>query len=215
MSTTPKAAQVLSSVLTPGRSAEEMVEYYNNWADKYDEVSLNTETKRKSCPLLCSHWLNFRWPSCCKRLQSSQRGHLSVSVNGNFTVNHRKLIRSAILQLVQLTTTTKSKLALQIAKFIGPTYGAHLGPVGPRWAPCWPHEPCYQSPHYWSLCQVNPWTRGRPLVSPNQGAVINAGIILRYDVAIKNKMKISIRRKSHLDLKCVFLKASDTFLIKI
>ena len=20
----------------------------------------------------------------------------------------------------------------------------HLGPVGPRWAPCWPHEPCYQ-----------------------------------------------------------------------
>ena len=21
---------------------------------------------------------------------------------------------------------------------------AHLGPVGPRWAACWPHEPCYQ-----------------------------------------------------------------------
>ena len=21
---------------------------------------------------------------------------------------------------------------------------AHMGPVGPRWAPCWPHEPCYQ-----------------------------------------------------------------------
>ena len=21
--------------------------------------------------------------------------------------------------------------------------GAHLGPVGPRWAPCWPHEPGY------------------------------------------------------------------------
>ena len=21
--------------------------------------------------------------------------------------------------------------------------GAHLGPAGPRWAPCWPHEPCY------------------------------------------------------------------------
>ena len=27
--------------------------------------------------------------------------------------------------------------------------GAHLGPVVPRWAPCWPHEPCYQG--YWSL----------------------------------------------------------------
>ena len=23
-------------------------------------------------------------------------------------------------------------------------HGAHLGPVGPRWAPHWPHEPCYQ-----------------------------------------------------------------------
>ena len=23
-------------------------------------------------------------------------------------------------------------------------HGAHLGPVGPIWAPCWPHEPCYQ-----------------------------------------------------------------------
>ena len=22
--------------------------------------------------------------------------------------------------------------------------GAHLGPVGRRWAPCWPHKPCYQ-----------------------------------------------------------------------
>ena len=25
-------------------------------------------------------------------------------------------------------------------------HGAHLGPVGPRCAPCWPHEPCYQGP---------------------------------------------------------------------
>ena len=22
-------------------------------------------------------------------------------------------------------------------------HGAHLGPTGPRWAPCWPHDPCY------------------------------------------------------------------------
>ena len=22
-------------------------------------------------------------------------------------------------------------------------HGAHLGPTGPRWAPCWPYEPCY------------------------------------------------------------------------
>ena len=29
-----------------------------------------------------------------------------------------------------------------IARFMGPTW-VHLGPTGPRWAPCWPHEPCY------------------------------------------------------------------------
>ena len=31
----------------------------------------------------------------------------------------------------------------QIAEFMGLTW-ANLGPLGPRWAPCWPHEPCYQ-----------------------------------------------------------------------
>ena len=48
------------------------------------------------------------------------------------------------------STSTESTL---IARFMGPTWGpsgswghhgAHLGPVGPRWSPCWPHEPCYQ-----------------------------------------------------------------------
>ena len=29
-----------------------------------------------------------------------------------------------------------------IAKFMG-QHGAHLGPTGPRWAPCWHHELCY------------------------------------------------------------------------
>ena len=31
----------------------------------------------------------------------------------------------------------------QIARFMDPPW-AHLGPVGPRWAPCWPHESCIQ-----------------------------------------------------------------------
>ena len=33
-------------------------------------------------------------------------------------------------------------------------HGAHLGPVGPRWAPCWPHEPCYQG-HFALTIDVN------------------------------------------------------------
>ena len=29
-----------------------------------------------------------------------------------------------------------------IARFMWGQHGAHLGPTGPRWAPCWPHELC-------------------------------------------------------------------------
>ena len=29
-------------------------------------------------------------------------------------------------------------------------HGAHLGPVGARWDPRWPHEPCYQG--YMFMC---------------------------------------------------------------
>ena len=48
-------------------------------------------------------------------------------------------------------------LAPLIARFMGPTWGqhgAHLGPTGPRWAPCWPHESCYLGPL--ALCEGNP-----------------------------------------------------------
>ena len=45
----------------------------------------------------------------------------------------------------------------QIARFMG-QHGAHLGPAGPRWAPCWPHEPCYQgSTILWLDVQPGHW----------------------------------------------------------
>ena len=39
-----------------------------------------------------------------------------------------------------------SSFCLAIPRYQGSRgpHGAHLGPVGPRWAPCGPHEPCYQ-----------------------------------------------------------------------
>ena len=37
-----------------------------------------------------------------------------------------------------------------IAGFMWLTWG-HLGPTGPRWAPCWPHEPCYLG---WGIHQL-------------------------------------------------------------
>ena len=41
------------------------------------------------------------------------------------------------------STLIFSKILTHIAKSWG-QYRAHLSPGGPRWAPCWPHEPCYQ-----------------------------------------------------------------------
>ena len=34
---------------------------------------------------------------------------------------------------------------------------AHLGPTGPRWVPCWPHELCYLGSSHYSLqhCLIN------------------------------------------------------------
>ena len=36
-------------------------------------------------------------------------------------------------------------------------HGAHLGPVGPRWAPCWSHKPCYQGRYMNTSIQSNYW----------------------------------------------------------
>ena len=47
------------------------------------------------------------------------------------------------METVKLWVRTLDPMHPQIAKILGPTWGP-LGPVGPRWAPCRPHEPCYQ-----------------------------------------------------------------------
>ena len=41
------------------------------------------------------------------------------------------------------------------AKFMG-QHVAHLGPIGPSWAPCWPHEPC-DIPRLYLPSMGQPW----------------------------------------------------------
>ena len=38
---------------------------------------------------------------------------------------------------------SKQRDCVPDSKVHGANMGPHLGPVGPRWAPCWPLEPCY------------------------------------------------------------------------
>ena len=42
-------------------------------------------------------------------------------------------------------------------------HGAHLGPVGPRWAPCWPHEPYYQGTFLWGIQIIADAVTSQPL----------------------------------------------------
>ena len=52
-------------------------------------------------------------------------------------------------------------------------HGAHLGPVGPRWAPCWPHEPCYQG--------CLPYTSYHSLIS-----IMGFSILVRWHLYIES-----------------------------
>ena len=64
----------------------------------------------------------------------------------------------------------------QITNLMGPTWG-HLGPAGPRWAPCWPHEPCYQG---WSLlCSLSIY-----YVRSSAGAMVITKPIMIISVAL-------------------------------
>ena len=65
-----------------------------------------------------------------------------LSVPNYFREYHEKFSNYIVHQLHFLTCRYKCDWTRYIAKFLEST-GALLGPVCPRWAPCWPHEPCY------------------------------------------------------------------------
>ena len=55
-----------------------------------------------------------------------------------------------IYQLTSKNSWHNDYRATLIARFWG-QHGAHLGPTGPRWAPCWPHELCYLGKTNWQV----------------------------------------------------------------
>ena len=54
------------------------------------------------------------------------------------------LLINTLLAPVILLITLYDNEMLHIDIPDSEVHGAHLGPVSPRWAPCRPHEPCYQ-----------------------------------------------------------------------
>ena len=79
-----------------------------------------------------THQANGNWYTCneAERIESVTRDLKTIRVNeGMCFETYFKVV--------------KPYRTIQRARLMG-QHGAHLGPVGPRWAPCWPHEPCYQ-----------------------------------------------------------------------
>ena len=55
----------------------------------------------------------------------------------------------ALCQPARMISSARRRVMVPlIARFMG-HHGAHLGPTGPRWSPCWPHEPCLLSGTHW------------------------------------------------------------------
>ena len=74
--------------------------------------------------------------------------------------NYKNLMKAIVTEL-EKSQDTKFRNSIdvwsshrtQIASSRG-QHGAHLGPVGTRWAPCWPHQPCYQGSYCY--CWLSP-----------------------------------------------------------
>ena len=78
-------------------------------------------------------------PAMLNNVLSPVKTYSSGKTNGNSYPNFWSLCLQAFqhrLVLWQLQSHPDSKIHEAII-------GAHLGPTGPRWAPCWPHELCY------------------------------------------------------------------------
>ena len=90
---------------------------------------------------ICHHWLR-QWLGAkflhvpeplLNSCQLNPREHTLVKFQWKY--NHF-LLQNAFENVICKITT--------ISQWSWGQHGAHLGPVGPRWAPCKPHEPCYQ-----------------------------------------------------------------------
>ena len=92
--------------------------------------------------------------------------------------------RSFTCEVVVLRVIMYRNISTLIAKFMGPTWGPS-GPTGPKWAPCWPHEPCYLGSVYSNTFYLP--NHGRPWPRLN---------IQKFRVAFKTKFRYICQRKS-------------------
>ena len=88
--------------------------------------------------------LNHGWVMLSLIILTSYMSVMTSQITSQLNCLFRRLFRLTSKQRQQSVLLAHWGVSTgdqtQIAKFVGPTWG----PPGPRWAPCWPHEPCYQ-----------------------------------------------------------------------
>ena len=90
-------------------------------------------------------WLGYQ--HCCvlaiSEAYSNPDWHVDkTAVSATWWSSHVNCFTLACCISTYIVTMGWKCLSSLIARFMGPTWG-QLGPPGPRWAPSWPHEPCY------------------------------------------------------------------------
>ena len=83
--------------------------------------------------------------------------------------------------------------AIQKYDPVNKAYRANMGPVGRRWDPCWPHEPCYQGR------SVANWRRRPTLQSTNQHAFCFGPLRLWQVNLYWNIMSRQMRKCYHME----------------
>ena len=104
-----------------------------------------------------------------------------------YKVMHGGIFVSCIVGIVRwihhVCSSSVYHITTLIARFLGPKW-AHLGPTGPMWVPCWPHELCYMGSQmcwfhvagqYIQLTLITMWSpRGlKQLLLPSKSSMLS------------------------------------------
>ena len=133
------------------------------------------------------------------RKQHSMTGisnYLHIDVSG--VVTHLALTTTTVLSIDEWIHPHKKESTL-IARFMG-QHGAHLGPTGPRWAPCWPHEPCYlvdvinyQCPNLSSTISVKGQWCATTNYAISRNCELRFSIVLTFDIGLVMLLRATLQ----------------------
>ena len=102
-----------------------------------------------------TYWLLMPWRQSSMPAQLWLQYHMNNTTQYSYWGVGRPLLLSGV-------AFSERQCTRSYPWFMGPTW-THLGPTGPRWAPCRPHEPCFLGWVYG--CMSGMWHLRVPMVS--------------------------------------------------